>query len=303
MIAVIDNKYDIVLCRSWSNLPRGINGHVYEIIEYYHILKDHFRVAIALCEPSLNKKHLLAAIQDKYDFTQQEIDELMNDTFEFDNPKILKGKALFLVDGNFTKLASNYLYFDHIMSFACGDFKFQTMPHITVFQDCRFYPHVEHGVDYIKKILFSRYNQLTANPQNVNLVYVTQGPREITPEVFADLEQYPGDFLVLTDINIDKSLISNRFSVLEMPVYDLFNTFSTYIYTPVVRQFDCSPRFIAECKWYDKPVIYHNIDYWEHDCGLRWRKRDIDNNFESIHLTSEDSIVELVRNVIEQSNK
>ena len=49
---------------------------------------------------------------------------------------------------------------------------------------------------------------------------------------------------------------------------------------------------------YNKKVIYHNIDYWEEDHGLRVRKWDIDNDFDSLHLKDNDNIIEILKGII-----
>jgi hypothetical protein len=82
------------------------------------------------------------------------------------------------------------------------------------------------------------------------------------------------------------------------PVDYIFEQFTKYVYTPVPRKWDCSPRFIAECKWYGKEVVYHNIDYWDVDHGLRIRKWDLDNDFESLNLTPNDDIIKILKGII-----
>ena len=92
-----------------------------------------------------------------------------------------------------------------------------------------------------------------------------------------------------------------RFSFPQMPVANIFSKFDTYIYTPTRSdlKFDCSPRFIAECKFYNKDVIYHDIDddYLEEDTGLKWRRYDVENDFDSICLKRNDHIVDVVRSL------
>jgi hypothetical protein len=82
------------------------------------------------------------------------------------------------------------------------------------------------------------------------------------------------------------------------PIEDLFNKFHVFVYTPVPRHWDCSPRFIAECKWYNKTVIYEGIDYLAEDHGLRWRQHDIEYDFESLQLKDDDEIISIIRNII-----
>ena len=50
------------------------------------------------------------------------------------------------------------------------------------------------------------------------------------------------------------------------PIEDFFNKFDTYIYTPVARKFDCSPRLVTECFLQNKKLFLH-LDYM--DIGLQ----------------------------------
>ena len=117
-------------------------------------------------------------------------------------------------------------------------------------------------------------------------------------------------YIILTnqpDLYKDKLKDLKNISFPEMPLDNIFEKFDTYIYTPtysVTKKelgcFDCSPRFIAECKFYDKEVIYHDIDgqYLDVDTGLKYRKYDIDNCFESIHLADNDDIINIINGKI-----
>ena len=64
--------------------------------------------------------------------------------------------------------------------------------------------------------------------------------------------------------------------------------------------FDCSPRLIAECKHYEKNVIYHNIDeqLLKVDLGLKYRRHDIENDFDSIKLKPDDKIVSILHEIL-----
>lgn len=72
---------------------------------------------------------------------------------------------------------------------------------------------------------------------------------------------------------------------------DFFNKFDTYIYTPVNRKFDCSPRLVTECFMQGKKVI-KELDYY--DVGLETRYNDCINNLESLNLTENDYILTLL---------
>jgi hypothetical protein len=296
-LVILDKAYDLFLAYSWGSVSQGVSGHLYECIEYYHILKKHMKVGILMCKSELTADAIRTAVEDKYDFTEYEVNELLSDVHFFDSPKVLKGNNLLLVDGNFTKLRDIHLLFKNIMAFPCSDRRFATMDNITVFLDKRIYGEGIHKTNYVKKILFSRYKQIEDVKSTANLVYNKKGPRDLGNDIYKELEeQYSGDFLVVT--NAEAEGLSNRFIVLEPPIKDLFRQFGTYIYTPIPKKFDCSPRFIAECKWYGKEVVYHNIDYWGIDKGLYYRFLDIQNDFNSIQLKEDDEIIDLVKGII-----
>lgn len=288
MIAQLPKEYDLFLGYSWGVIPQGVCGHVFECIEYYHILKEHFKVGIFLCEDT-PKEIIIKSVKEKYDFTEQEIDELLSDIFIYKNPTVLKGNNLLLVDGNFQKLKNKHLLFNNIFAFPCNILEFPK--NVTVLGDNRIYGEGKF-VNYVKKILFDRYKTIN-NTCETNLIYTTSSCRKFSESEYKKLEkQYENNFIVLTD---DNHILSNRFTLLEMPVENLFEKFDTYIYTPVERKRDCSPRFIAECKWYNKKVIYHDIDYLEEDKGLFWRKHDIETNFNNISLKKDDEIINLIK--------
>jgi len=298
MIVQIPSKYELCLTYSWGPIDQGMCGHIFECIEYYFILKEHYSVCIFIPEP-LSKKFIEDTVRDKYDFTEEETTDLFDNTIFGNHPKILKGSNVLLTDAGFGKMTNRHLLFDNIMAFPCADMSFKQMEGITVFQDDRMY-----GTDakctthhYVKKILLDRYKTIGDSVIDTNLVYATKNARGLDESIYTELEQYPGNFLLLTNTEI-KGILSDRYTQEEMPVKNLFEKFSTYIYTPVGKKYDCSPRFLVECKHYGKNVIFHNIDYWDVDHGLKWRVYDIEYDYDSLLLRSDDSIIELIGDII-----
>lgn len=291
-ILQLDSSYDLWLSQTWSNNNHGISGHTFEILDYYYILRNHFKTGILLCE-DIDWQTLEHAIRSKYTFTDEEIVDIKNNTVFANRPKVVKANAILFVDGGVVNAANYVLLCNNVLHFACGnrEVKDNDTPNTYILQDDRVYEPVRrNGINYKKKILFSKLKLLESEADRV-LIYATKNCRNVVD--YSDLEQY-GDLLVITNeenrpIGID-SIVP--------PVDRLFEKFSTYVYTPVQRQWDCSPRFIAECKYYGKQVIFHNIDYWDQDHGLRWRKWDIDNDFESLHLREDDEIICIISQVI-----
>lgn len=295
-IAQLDPSYDVWLTYSWSSVNHGICGHTYEVIDYFYILKNHFKVGILLCEDT-DWSTFEKSIRSKYVFTEQEILEYKNNTVFLNRPRLLKGNNILFTDGGVVNTRDVTLLFDNVIYFACGnkEVKNNTKNNTWILQDDRVYDPVKHnGINYKKKILFEKLKPVGISKDAV-LVYATKNCRNL--DSYEELLQYGDSILAITNReNKPKDVPGITFVM--PPVVDLFEQFTTYVYTPITRKWDCSPRFIAECKYYGKQVVFHNIDYWEEDRGLYWRNWDIENDFDSIRLTKEDDIINLLKSII-----
>ena len=295
-IAQLDSSYDLWLTYSWSNNNHGICGHTYEVIDYFYILKKHFKVGILLCE-DIDWNTFERSIRSKYNFNDSELEEYKAHTVFIKRPSLLKGRNILFTDGGIVNTQSITLLFDNVLFFACGnkEIKDNAKNNVWILQDNRVYaPVAVNGVNYKKRILFDKLRSVTAT-SSAHLVYATKNCRNLNN--YQELLQYSDNILAITNEENKPQPISG-ITFVTPPVDDIFEKFGTYIYTPVERKWDCSPRFIAECKYYNKQVIYHNIDYWHEDLGLYWRKWDIDNDFESLFLNDDDSVVDVIRNII-----
>lgn len=290
------DEYELTISYSWE-IPQGMSGHLFECIEYFYILKDHFKSCIFIGE-NIPKDYIETAIRNKYSFTELEVQEILNAIIIKENPAILTGNNLLFTDANFSKMKTRYLVFKTYMGLPCANLDFQNNPNVHIFQDDRIYGQSEANTfHYIKKILLNKYKNVNKSVDNVNLIYDTKNTFNEGEDYYLKMgEQYTGDFLILTNKN--KLILPERFAIEKMPVTDLFEKFSTYIYIPVAKKRDCSPRFLVECKHYNKNVIFHNIDYWEEDLGLKYRVYDIENDFKSLYLDENDQIVDLVNQCI-----
>jgi hypothetical protein len=295
-IVQLDPSYDLWLTYSWSNNNHGICGHTYEVIDYFYILKDYFKVGILLCE-DIDWNTFKKSITSKYSFTDQELAEYQQNTVFAYRPSLLKGRNILFTDGGIVNTSGITLLFDNVLYFACGnkEVKNNTKKNVWILQDDRVYePVAQNGINYKKRILFDKLHPVS-NSSDSFLVYATKNCRDL--DNYSELLKYSSNILAITnEENKPEAMQGIEFVV--PPVEDIFEKFETYIYTPVKRKWDCSPRFIAECKYYNKQVIYHNIDYWDQDLGLYWRKWDIDNDFDSLFLRKDDDIVKILGNII-----
>lgn len=295
-IKKLSDEYDIWLTYSWSANNHGVCGHIYEIFDYYHILKNHFKVGIIFAE-DIDWNLVEICIREKYNFTEEEISEIKLDSIFLKRPKILVGKNILFTDGGIVNMQSVTLLFDNIFYFACGnkEVKDNEKNNVWILQDDRVYePVKKNGINYKKKILFERLKSISSSKNNI-LVYATKNCRQFNS--YEELKQYGNNILVVTNKeNITESIEGVDFVV--APLNNLFEHFDTYVYTPVKRKWDCSPRLIAECKHYGKKVIFHSIDYWDEDKGLYWRNWDIENDFDSLYLKPSDDLVNILKGII-----
>lgn len=99
----------------------------------------------------------------------------------------------------------------------------------------------------------------------------------------------------------------------KLPVSNIFDRFDTYIYTPTPKSWDCSSRFIPECKFYKKDVLLtRRAEYqlYPEDCevyddpktdyGLRTRLFDTYSNMDNIRETKNNPKSKLILNLIHQ---
>jgi len=270
-------KKELTLTYSWNTVNHGICGHTFEVVDYYLLLKNIFDVGILLAE-DITWETFQKAIKDKYDLTKSEIEDIKENTTFQNRPSLVKGKNILFTDGSVNSINQLTLLFDNVFMFACG---YRTPKDFTkgiILQDNRLYPEGDNTIDYIKKINFDKYKKKVKNSSNT-LLYGTKNCRKISDEVLKEFKDR--DTIILTEDNT--------------PYENLFDNFGTYVYTEVPRHWDCSPRFLAECKFYNKNVILHNIDYLEEDLGLKYRLQDIENNFESLHLNNNDDIIKILK--------
>lgn len=318
----LDKTYDLYLSMTWNKRNNhGISGHVYEIIDYFLLLKNKFKVGILICE-SMDWDVLYKAIITKYNISNEQIEQIKNNTIFQDRPDIVTGNNILFVDGGLSRTllpAGIILKFNNIFSFKCSnESTHYNLPYknVTLFQDNRVYNDIDNNIaiNYKKRINFNNLKKIKNIKTNTALIYATKNCRNICNDYLLDIiTSYKFDnYIIVTNVPEeygDKFKNFSNVSFPEMPVTNIFEKFDTYIYTPTFldqinseRPFDCSPRFIAECKYYNKDVIYHQIDndYLNIDTGLKYRIYDIDNDFQSLILKNDDEIISLLERYINE---
>jgi hypothetical protein len=306
---IILNNIDIIL--TYSPIDE-CTGHIFEVFDYYLLLRNYFKCKILLLT-KLNIDLVDNALSRYLDNNIKLIKEdliLLNDYKKY---KIIsvKDSIILITDGNLLSFNNRNIIFNckKILSFLCFEYDFKNLNNYrnTIFlQDYRIYNKNKYfdSIDYIKKINFDSYKKDIINNKNTALLYLTINCRNLLIKEIEEIVDKYNNFDSIYILSPENKTINNYFKnntkVISFcpPVNNFFELFDTYIYTPIKRHFDCSPRLITECKFYNKNIIYHNINY--KDIGLEIRKKDIQNNFKNLYLTSKDNIINIIKN--EKSN-
>jgi len=308
MSRIVDlRQYDVVFTTSFF-YKHGVSGHMYELIDYYLVCTDAGMNCGILLADGVDKTVFNDAIRIKYNLTNLELEQMMEHTHQCHKPLIIRAQNVCIVDGSW-RILDCVLYADNVFLLRCSedDFSYfsnnKTIGCAHVMQDFKLYPERFEDlnlatVDYVKKILWSRYRAPAQVKTNTGLFYLTTNCRAVTADFVQNVidKQICDKYLIVTnEVGIYKSLESDSVQVMEAPIENIFDYFDTYIYTPTDLQADCSPRFIVECAVFGKHVEYE-IDYV--CAGVERRKQDISENLNQLELTTDDEFIRYVKNAI-----
>ena len=317
------SQAEVILTYSSHNNKHGICGHFFEVIDYYILLNKFFRVDILLGE-DINEEELKNALS-KYK------PELIKDLkITFLRPRLVQcqNSIVIITDGLIDK---DVVYnVKKLILFPCGKkdynllgYSERTLNKTLFMMDERLnykIPIDSNRINYVKKINFNAlipiirknmFNYMKRSLPNYVALYATSNCKLISNDTIRKhLSRLDHSECLLILINegsplLDNPIIDKQVCYRVVPVNDLFNIISAYIYTPIERKWDCSPRMIAECKYFGIPVIYDDgidEDYLEFDTGLMVRKWDIENNFDSLYLEESDIIIKTINRILEKDN-
>lgn len=303
-MTTISNRYDVIL--TYSPIIE-ITGHIFECFDYYLFLRQYCKAGI-LFFCSLNKEKLKVAFESKYTvpFADIEQDFITIDSYSRTSGKQIvsfgKNTTVIITDGNLNSFECNNIYLSarKLYGFLCDSknsyptTRFNN--HIIYLQDYRIYGENKQfkSIDYIKKLPFKFYKKFHKEYDNSGMMYMTYICRKVTPdiiELYFKKSKCSTAMLVVPYTLPEYDNIAGVKQVVA-PVTDFFNKFDKYIYTPVARHFDCSPRLVTECFLQRKEVML-DLDY--HDIGLETRYSDCVTNLESLNLTDSDLILSLLK--------
>lgn len=263
----------LITFTSSHNYVKNISGHLFECFDYYFHLRK-FKKCKILIQESTSIEYLQHIIRNHYTESIPNQDLIIQESFDLIKAPIVLNvdDCHFLLNKNRNKFACKKFY-----HFACGDTKlnYSLDCDVITLADMKIYDKTLKckAIDYTKKI----YPKLNHNKMDRPFAHITKNCKSLSSEMLgALLFEYP-DILIYSDY------LFGYQNVTRSPVLDF--SFNKYIYTPVSRHFDCSPRLIVECKLLGIEVILWNINY--SDIGLERRLGD----YEDFILKDSDPIL------------
>jgi hypothetical protein len=304
-----DQSYDIIL--TYSPIDE-ITGHLFECFDYYLFLRKHMKVGIVFFG-GMSLEKIRTAFTSKYTVPFGEIEDdityITQDEFMHEKVYVFgKDTVVLLCDGNIHQLElyGILLMARHLLGFMCGEkdeainTSFPIYRNMVYLKDYRIYKPNRYyrTFDYVKKLPFEYYRKPKRKYDNTGMFYVTFACRKVTPDVIQEYHYNSGcakSILIVPKLLPEYDDLDD-IEQFEAPVENLFDRFDKYIYTPVKRQFDCSPRLVTECFLHGKEVM---IDLNYVDIGLQTRYSDCKRDIETLNLTENDRILEIIHEIRE----
>lgn len=298
----INSEYKVIL--TYSPIIE-ITGHIFECFDYYLFLRQYCKTGILFFNP-LNLTKLKILFESKYNLNFESIIPdliTISDISNNSKKQIIqfgKNTSVVLTDGNIHSLEYNNIYLatSHLYGFKCednDDCNIKLNTHIVYLQDFRIYRKKTKfkTIDYVKKLPFKFYKHSITPNQNIGMIYMTYVCRKIEPYIIQEYHKKSkcNKSFLIVPYKLPEYDNIECIEQIEAPIYNLFDKFDTYIYTPINRKFDCSPRLITEC-FMHKKTIFKDLDYY--DIGLETRYNDCMNNLESLNLTENDDILSIL---------
>lgn len=286
---ILNPNCEILVTYTRKESPIGyathLSGHFFELFDYYYILSSKFKTKILIPE-NVELERIERILKSHYS-----IEFNLNDIIIGYDYELIKVPIVLNVDDChfFLNLNRKKFLCEKFFSFACGDSYF--FPNVELLDiirlaDYAIYNELPNSINYTKKIL--PHLKRIENDNQKEFVHLTKNCRSLNSEKLGQLILEHPNLLIYTDY-LPKSLELEYPSVsVSYEPIENFN-FKKFIYTPISRKFDCSPRLILECEILGIPVEYFCIDYI--DEGLERRRfGDIDDFI----LNSNDEIFEII---------
>ena len=289
-----------------------ICGHTYEVMDYHLLLRDNNIESKIVLFDKVDQEKIFKAYKDKYQLYENFEKNIEFRKYKFNSKNRIIGNDIWIITSGFDygfEYNTEFLV-KKIISFECSEHNYQNLikqSNFILLRDPRLVHKKILGknvFDYNKKIYFQKYklqrNDISKNSAAKILVYVNNNLKDLNIKMLEEIKKISINenksilFVSGTELNNDQIKKYEKYGELKIaPVKNIFTLFDVFIYTENNRNYDCSPRFIAECKFYNKKII----SLVKNDIGALARIDDI-KNFNKINLNNNDLFLKLINQMI-----
>jgi len=296
-----------------------ICGHTFEVLDYFLMLRElNIESKIVIFE-NIDISKIIFAYNEKYNLDFDIALHIEKRKLSFDKVNYITDKtgndSWVITSGFYPDVIKNIkFYVKNVFVLMCtkidiSEFRLiQSYKNFKILLDFRIYPEYsdffekENVYDYNKKIYFKGYNKLIQSVSKKTLIYINSNLRKLSREYLQDLSLKKEEVIFLSGTYLtekEKKLYSEFGELYIAPVKNLFQLFDSFIITPTTGTFDCSPRFIVECKFYNKKIIIRDQDKDKifQDLGTKFRLMDLNKDIALCELTKNDLLIQMLQQI------
>ena len=307
---------------------RYIGGDLFDNFEYYQFIKKHSNFSVKLL--IISEKNTKKALLDKYDLdlitfdgvefmTNSQIKQKCSVGISFKyNPKIIFSTSSIHIISFMQALENNKIIapYNKILSIVNGTYEDNKLrfeksnkrirDNILFLCDERFKDYYKEysNIQYKRSLYFDIFKECTGDENDATLINLYTPHKQIDHEKVVNIIRtyeikklliycHEENILECMKIKVDGVEVE----VLIPPIDNLMNRFDRYIYIPVERKWDVSPRLIPEAIWYGKDIQYQGLGSIVD--GSYYRCIDSLCRFDDLILKENDDILKILGKYID----
>jgi hypothetical protein len=300
-------KYDVCFMHLFTYY---ICGDLFQSFEHFYLSRKNKINACLFLSIHVDKERIEQCFKQKYNFDESEFEEIFSHIYiipikEFIKKRMYQTSFKIICFPGIHQLYQLYtgiiIQHQKAVAFACMPVdESRTIFNLEVFQDYRIYGDTflnNKTYNYVRKLLLDKYKKPESNTEDTALIYIKNFVKNHTIEnTIRMMKEYKfKKYLICVDkpfYPTFSKLKNAQVEVITLPIDDIFSKFSTYIYSLIKdntdKVIDCSSRFLIECKYFNKDIIF---DGDIKDKGLYFRKQDLENDIECLNLKDNDYFI------------
>lgn len=298
------------------------NGCFYDTFEYFYLFKSMgYNCCFIMAVRPETEQQMMESLKDRYDVN---FDEIRDNIYYFDFDDVyyrfrskvfpIMCRTLFVPGSSaFDTIVTSKILLPHKSMYVMYDRPYSGLSsefhdrksyykNVKILYDDRIMKKLSGftNIPYKKKVNFSIFKEIEKSDDRICLSLYCDHKCYDIDFLSTIIDEFPKDkFFLYTKtegkyaIEYYSKLRSDRVIVEKAPVKDFMTKFNRFLYLSSIREFDPSPRIVAECRHYNKEVIVYDQEKLNKiKDGGYYRLLDC-NDIDSITLNKKDEIVKI----------